>query len=111
ACSWCRQRLRGGRRCPPVAAGRTTSELRFTTSVTEHLLTTEVLCACQVLSPSRESVTDLLLETGLGDRLRTCERRAYAIAATKKGHLLAFLEPSDGLEPSTPSLPWRCSTN
>jgi hypothetical protein len=20
-------------------------------------------------------------------------------------------EPSDGLEPSTPSLPWRCSTN
>ena len=23
----------------------------------------------------------------------------------------AFAEPSDGLEPSTPSLPWRCSTN
>ena len=22
-----------------------------------------------------------------------------------------FAEPSDGLEPSTPSLPWRCSTN
>ena len=22
-----------------------------------------------------------------------------------------FLKPSDGLEPSTPSLPWRCSTN
>ena len=24
---------------------------------------------------------------------------------------LVFLKPSDGLEPSTPSLPWRCSTN
>jgi hypothetical protein len=23
----------------------------------------------------------------------------------------ALAEPSDGLEPSTPSLPWRCSTN
>jgi hypothetical protein len=23
----------------------------------------------------------------------------------------AFAEPSDGLEPSTPSLPWRCSAN
>src|SRR5262249_16902166 len=22
-----------------------------------------------------------------------------------------FVKPSDGLEPSTPSLPWRCSTN
>jgi hypothetical protein len=24
---------------------------------------------------------------------------------------LAAPKPSDGLEPSTPSLPWRCSTN
>ena len=23
----------------------------------------------------------------------------------------SFAEPSDGLEPSTPSLPWRCSTD
>ena len=23
----------------------------------------------------------------------------------------AFVEPSDGLKPSTPSLPWRCSTD
>jgi hypothetical protein len=23
----------------------------------------------------------------------------------------AFAEPSSGLEPETPSLPWRCSTN
>jgi hypothetical protein len=23
----------------------------------------------------------------------------------------AFSEPSSGLEPETPSLPWRCSTN
>ena len=22
-----------------------------------------------------------------------------------------YFKPSDGLEPSTPSLPWRCSTN
>jgi hypothetical protein len=29
----------------------------------------------------------------------------------QKPALAGILKPSDGLEPSTPSLPWRCSTN
>jgi hypothetical protein len=36
-----------------------------------------------------------------------------ATACRRKGSTLAgaFVEPSSGLEPETPSLPWRCSTN
>ena len=34
------------------------------------------------------------------------------VALNEKAPLCgAFAKPSDGLEPSTPSLPWRCSTN
>ena len=50
-----------------------------------------------------EGVEDLLREWrvcetdwGLNEKAPTCG---------------AFAEPSDGLEPSTPSLPWRCSTS
>ena len=37
-------------------------------------------------------------------------RPATADPATS-GTMRDLAEPSDGLEPSTPSLPWRCSTN
>ena len=40
--------------------------------------------------------TLLTLQVGLNGKPPTCG---------------AFAEPSDGLEPSTPSLPWRCSTD
>ena len=41
---------------------------------------------------------------------RTCDHAQVDLS--KKAPLCgAFAEPSDGLEPSTPSLPWRCSTN
>jgi hypothetical protein len=35
------------------------------------------------------------------------ERCSYAIEATKKAICWPLVKPSDGLEPSTPSLPWR----
>jgi hypothetical protein len=43
-----------------------------------------------------------ILGTGLG-RLR---ERASRVEATKKAICWPFVKPSDGLEPSTPSLPW-----
>jgi pimeloyl-ACP methyl ester carboxylesterase len=42
------------------------------------------------------------------------DKHAALIAATQRPEAAisaAFAEPSDGLEPSTPSLPWRCSTD
>ena len=44
-----------------------------------------------------------ILGTGCGTR----ERCSYAIEAIKKPFGWPFVKPSDGLEPSTPSLPWR----
>jgi hypothetical protein len=41
---------------------------------------------------------------------RTLEN-LQALAKSKPPVYSAFAEPSDGLEPSTPSLPWRCSTD
>jgi hypothetical protein len=41
---------------------------------------------------------------------RTCEEE-QVVLNEKPPTCGAFAEPSDGLEPSTPSLPWRCSTN
>src|SRR5581483_11949026 len=42
-------------------------------------------------------------DSSWGQAWRNCRRRA----SIEKGHLLAFSKPSDGLEPSTPSLPSR----
>ena len=43
----------------------------------------------------------------------TAAEEAKIVALVKKAVSKAAqrAEPSDGLEPSTPSLPWRCSTN
>jgi hypothetical protein len=42
----------------------------------------------------------------------TLQQRAVASSANRKKPLAGEKpKPSDGLEPSTPSLPWRCSTN
>ena len=64
------------------------------------------------LSPRRKPLTGMLLVTpsctpSVHDRYRhlrhsTTKRRPVKQASTK---------PSSGLEPETPSLPWRCSTN
>ena len=45
-----------------------------------------------------------------------CKEVLYSVSGGNKKATICsgfvFLkEPSDGLEPSTPSLPWRCSTN
>ena len=44
-----------------------------------------------------------VLGTGCG----SVETGSYRAKATKKAICWPFLKPSDGLEPSTPSLPWR----
>jgi len=44
-----------------------------------------------------------ILGTGLGP----LKVRSYRAEATKNPHLRVFYKPSDGLEPSTHSLPWR----
>src|SRR5206468_2995185 len=44
-----------------------------------------------------------ILGTGCG----TVEGRSYRFEATKKAICWPFVKPSDGLEPSTPSLPWK----
>jgi hypothetical protein len=40
----------------------------------------------------------------LGTGLRLIETRSYRVEATKKAICWPFVKPSDGLEPSTPSL-------
>jgi predicted amidohydrolase YtcJ len=45
------------------------------------------------------------LVTGTSRRMRIWTRE------TKEAICWPFRKPSDGLEPSTPSLPWRCSTS
>jgi hypothetical protein len=57
----------------------------------------------------------VLRPAGFSTRLSTSEqtaRSAMWLAATKKAPPCgAFAEPSDGLEPSTPSLPWNVARN
>jgi hypothetical protein len=43
----------------------------------------------------------------LGTVCGTVESRSYRFEATRKAICWPFVKPSDGLEPSTPSLPWR----
>ena len=55
----------------------------------------------------REAVRPLLAREGIAqpDRVR-------ATSTSQKPTICSgFSKPSDGLEPSTPSLPWRCSTD
>jgi hypothetical protein len=68
----------------------------------------EVLDEARTVSSSESSRGVPILGTGLGDT----SRGANAIErSNKKGHLLAFRKPSNGLEPLTPSLPWRISNS
>ena len=51
----------------------------------------------------------------LGDRFWGQNRKAQndprTLSDQEKAICWPFLKPSAGLEPATPSLPWRCSTN
>ena len=42
---------------------------------------------------------------------RVARNNPRETTTTRKDALTPLVEPSDGLEPSTPSLPWRCSTD
>jgi hypothetical protein len=72
-----------------------------------HLLITEVLDAARRLCLSQDCRATAMLGTGLRDRLRDARAMYVRHEATKKAICWPFVKPSDGLEPSTPSLPWR----
>src|SRR5215211_5427923 len=73
----------------------------------DPLRSTEGLCDLRVLCTSQKvrGRENWGLDLGTGREL------VVSPPGNKKGHLLAFPEPSDGLEPSTPSLPWNFSGN
>jgi hypothetical protein len=77
----------------------------------EHLLSTEVLCGRGSLSSSQGRVRPRTLGRGLGGRLRDGRELGVSRRGNKKAHCWPFLKPSDGLEPSTPSLPYPCARN
>jgi hypothetical protein len=49
--------------------------------------------------------------TGTPDPLGTFQTPPHAAPERKTAKCSGFLEPTRGLEPLTPSLPWRCSTS
>jgi hypothetical protein len=75
--------------------------------VREHLPSMEVLCALQSLCSSQGHVRGPALGTDLGDSLRVTQELVGSRRGNKKAICWPFAKPSDGLEPSTPSLPWR----
>jgi hypothetical protein len=67
---------------------------------------------------SRDARIDLRQRPLFGTRATSwcpkCVRLRHASVVTDNKdprYAGLFLKPSDGLEPSTPSLPWRCSTS
>ena len=78
----------------------------------EPLPIKEVLCATrrQVILQALCGALTELEPSSRGSRevlcAANCDNRTSRFAGISSN-----LEPSDGLEPSTPSLPWRCSTN
>src|SRR5581483_8534308 len=79
------------------------------TAVITHRRSTSLLRRCSVVvNPSVQAKTLTYCRTWgqvLGTGCGPVEARAYALEATKKAICWPFLKPSDGLEPSTPSLP------
>jgi hypothetical protein len=80
---------------------------RWSTNVkakSEALRPTEVLCGPGSVCSSRESVIAQMLGIGLGDRLGDDQAMRVRHRGNKKAICWPFVKPSDGLEPSTPSL-------
>ena len=76
-----------------------------------HLPSMEVLCAPGALCSSQDGDAAECWGQVLGTGCGASRALGVHVEATKKAICWPFVKPSDGLEPSTPSLPWRCSTN
>jgi hypothetical protein len=77
-------------------------------SVAGHLPSREVLPEPLAVCSSQDFDSLLRSGTGLGDRSSGCRSPRQT---RKKAVCWPLVKPSDGLEPSTPSLQWRGSTN
>jgi hypothetical protein len=64
-----------------------------------------VLRAEPSVHSSQESAVALIVGTGLGDRFSGDRTTSARRPSKKKAICWPFVKPSDGLEPSTPSLP------